>query len=265
MRFQRRCSVSNLLISWALAIFAVLTAPAVAQDEGNLIQNGSFEAVDGFGFPEGWIVFPDPQPGSIQVGEGGDAPEGNRFLVLNNDPTGNNFQNPQHMVSQDLPQLPIEAIGIGLEFGAFIALDQQNPAPDGGLEIKIIAQSQPQQPLLSVRPRVPADGAFHPIQGQFDLSPELFPGGPEPLVLVIEKSAPGQVRVDDVTLVELPPQIADLEVNGISPNEGHVFGGSEDAQESGFDLITDNPVPGTTDLPSLAAVVAGVVAINSRA
>jgi hypothetical protein len=34
-----------------------------------------------------------------------------------------------------------------------------------------------------------------------------------------------------------------------------VFGGSEEARASGFDLITDNPVPGTTGLPSLAALV----------
>ena len=45
-------------------------------------------------------------------------------------------------------------------------------------------------------------------------------------------------------------------IAGISCGCADVFGGSEDAEASGFDLITDNPVPGTTGMPSLASVVA---------
>lgn len=44
-------------------------------------------------------------------------------------------------------------------------------------------------------------------------------------------------------------------IAGVSCGCADVFGGSEDAKASGFDLITDNPVPGTTGLPSLAALV----------
>ncbi len=40
-------------------------------------------------------------------------------------------------------------------------------------------------------------------------------------------------------------------VAGVSCGCADVFGGSEDAQKSGFELITDNPVPGTMRLPSL--------------
>lgn len=43
-------------------------------------------------------------------------------------------------------------------------------------------------------------------------------------------------------------------IAGVSCGCADVFGGGEDAQASGFDLITDNPVPGTTGLPSLAAL-----------
>ena len=43
-------------------------------------------------------------------------------------------------------------------------------------------------------------------------------------------------------------------IAGVSCGCADVFGGSEDAKASGFDLITDNPVPGTTGLPSLAAL-----------
>lgn len=45
-------------------------------------------------------------------------------------------------------------------------------------------------------------------------------------------------------------------IAGVSCGCADVFGGGEEAQASGFDLITDNPVPGTTGLPSLAALVA---------
>ena len=40
-------------------------------------------------------------------------------------------------------------------------------------------------------------------------------------------------------------------VAGVSCGCADVFGASEDVAKSGFDLITDNPVPGTTGLPSL--------------
>lgn len=44
-------------------------------------------------------------------------------------------------------------------------------------------------------------------------------------------------------------------IAGISCACADVFGGSEEAKANGFDLITDNPVPGTTGLPSLAALI----------
>ena len=44
-------------------------------------------------------------------------------------------------------------------------------------------------------------------------------------------------------------------IAGVSCGCADVFGGGDDAKASGFDLITDNPVPGTTGLPSLATLV----------
>lgn len=46
-------------------------------------------------------------------------------------------------------------------------------------------------------------------------------------------------------------------VAGISSGCADVFGGREDAVKSGFDLVTDNSVPGTSGLPSIAALAAG--------
>ncbi len=40
-------------------------------------------------------------------------------------------------------------------------------------------------------------------------------------------------------------------VAGVSCGCADVFGGKEEAEKAGLDLITDNPVPGTPGLPSL--------------
>ncbi len=45
-------------------------------------------------------------------------------------------------------------------------------------------------------------------------------------------------------------------VAGVSCGCADVFGGTEDAEQSGFELIKDNPVPGTTGLPSLRNLAA---------
>ena len=44
-------------------------------------------------------------------------------------------------------------------------------------------------------------------------------------------------------------------VAGISCGCAEVFGATEEAEKSGFDLIKDNPVPGTSGLPSLEKLV----------
>lgn len=45
-------------------------------------------------------------------------------------------------------------------------------------------------------------------------------------------------------------------VAGISCGCADVFGGREAAEKAGFDLITDNSVPGTSGLPSIARIAA---------
>jgi hypothetical protein len=45
-------------------------------------------------------------------------------------------------------------------------------------------------------------------------------------------------------------------VAGVSCGCADVFGATEDAVKSGFDLIKDNAVPGTTGLPSLRNLIA---------
>lgn len=45
-------------------------------------------------------------------------------------------------------------------------------------------------------------------------------------------------------------------VAGVSCGCADVFGARDTAQQSGFDLIKNNPVPGTSGLPSLRALVA---------
>ncbi len=45
-------------------------------------------------------------------------------------------------------------------------------------------------------------------------------------------------------------------VAGASCGCAEVFGATEEVKKSGFDLIKDNPVPGTTGLPSLQRLLA---------
>jgi hypothetical protein len=52
-------------------------------------------------------------------------------------------------------------------------------------------------------------------------------------------------------------------VAGVSCGCADVFGAREDAEKNGFDLVTDNSVPGTSGLPSIAQLVADGYAIYS--
>ncbi len=60
----------------------------------------------------------------------------------------------------------------------------------------------------------------------------------------------GELSKEDHPAHALFEEVKD-NVAGVSCGCADVFGGAEDAKKSGFELITDNPVPGTTGLPSL--------------
>jgi len=51
-------------------------------------------------------------------------------------------------------------------------------------------------------------------------------------------------------------QAVEDQVVGISCGCADVFGAREEAEKAGFDLITDNRVPGTSGLPSIAQIAA---------
>ena len=60
----------------------------------------------------------------------------------------------------------------------------------------------------------------------------------------------GELSKADHPAYELFQEVKDT-VAGVSCGCADVFGGVDDAEKSGFDLIKDNPVPGTSGLPSL--------------
>ncbi len=60
----------------------------------------------------------------------------------------------------------------------------------------------------------------------------------------------GELSKEDHPAHALFEEVKD-KVAGISCGCADVFGGSEEAEMSGFELIKGNPVPGTTGLPSL--------------
>ena len=65
----------------------------------------------------------------------------------------------------------------------------------------------------------------------------------------------GEVSKSDHPAHALFEEIKDT-VAGVSCGCADVFGATEDAERSGFDLIKDNPAPGTPGLPSLQRLVA---------
>ena len=60
----------------------------------------------------------------------------------------------------------------------------------------------------------------------------------------------GELQKEDHPAHALFNEVKD-QVAGVSCGCADVFGGREEAEKSGFDLITDNQVPNTTGLPSL--------------
>ena len=60
----------------------------------------------------------------------------------------------------------------------------------------------------------------------------------------------GELSKADHPAHELFEEVKDT-VAGVSCGCADVFGGADDAENSGFDLIKNNPVPGTSGLPSL--------------
>ncbi len=65
----------------------------------------------------------------------------------------------------------------------------------------------------------------------------------------------GEVSESDHAAHALFEEVKD-KVAGVSCGCADVFGATEDAEKSGFDLIKDNPVPGTPGLPSLQKLAA---------
>ena len=65
----------------------------------------------------------------------------------------------------------------------------------------------------------------------------------------------GEITRPDHPAAALFQAVAD-KVAGVSCGCADVFGATAAAEASGFDLIQENPVPGTTGLPSLRKLVA---------
>lgn len=65
----------------------------------------------------------------------------------------------------------------------------------------------------------------------------------------------GQLSNPEHPFHELFNAVSDR-VAGVSCGCANVFGAAEEAEKNGFDLVRDNPVPGTPGLPSLRNLVA---------
>ena len=65
----------------------------------------------------------------------------------------------------------------------------------------------------------------------------------------------GELSKDDHPAHELFEAVKDV-VAGVSCGCADVFGATEEAEKSGFELIKDNPIPGTSGLASLRSLAA---------
>ncbi len=65
----------------------------------------------------------------------------------------------------------------------------------------------------------------------------------------------GEIVKEDHPAHDLYREVED-KVAGVSCGCAEVFGATEEAERSGFDLIKDNAVPGTSGLPSLRELAA---------
>lgn len=65
----------------------------------------------------------------------------------------------------------------------------------------------------------------------------------------------GELSKDDHPAHELFEAVKDV-VAGVSCGCADVFGATEEAEKSGFELIKDNPIPGTSGLASLRNLAA---------
>jgi len=65
----------------------------------------------------------------------------------------------------------------------------------------------------------------------------------------------GEVTREDHPAHALYKAVEDI-VAGVSCGCADVFGASAEAEKAGLDFISDNPVPGTTGLPSLQSLTA---------
>jgi hypothetical protein len=64
----------------------------------------------------------------------------------------------------------------------------------------------------------------------------------------------GELTKKDHPVHDLFEAVKD-QVAGVSCGCADVFGGSEEAQKSGFDLIKNNPIPGTSGLTSFRTLI----------
>ncbi len=213
--------------SWGLfplAICIALGIPLSAQFElgPNFIENGSFEVQTVPGIPDAWNFDPN-FPQSMLLVAGG--PDGAFYLQLDQDYTGQNFNVPVPMVSQQMSLFPVEAIPSEIIFSGWIAIPPGSPVAVSQVEAILHLSNNSQQldiPIQIDPGPIPPDGTFHPFETPVALPPDPFSGQSVLWVdLFIVKSGPGQICFDDIQLLQPPPLTFSP-----SPDTGSEVGGT---------------------------------------
>lgn len=175
------------------------------------------------GIPDLWN-FDENVPQSMQLLPGGE--NGSSYLLLDQDFTGENFNNPVPMIGQQMATFPVDVLPLEVVLSGWLAIPGGSPIGlhQMGAVLKLRNNSQEVDIPIQIDPGpIPLDGTFHPFTTLVPLPPDPFSGQPVLWAdLILVKSGPGQICFDGLQL-GLPPVLTFQP----SPDTGSELGGTE--------------------------------------
>lgn len=196
--------MKNLLFALALCL-----GMTEAMSQSNLLQNGDFEGGQNQHIPEAWQPHPGTGPESVRVVQG-DTPNGQKYLLIDQHPDGQQWNNPAPMIINPLDEIPPGFNFDQLNLNGVVSFQSPNEVqipPIGFLIVFFQDQGGQPQPIAETEffiedPNVwQSDGQFRPFQKIVNIPNDVDNSKPLFLDLVILKQTPGQVCLDNLRLV----------------------------------------------------------------
>jgi len=203
-------------------LLAIASLSLSGQVEINLIQKGGFDDLNGPNQPADWNVNAF-NPQSIEFPNNG----GNVVCLFDQDPNGQNFNNPVRLIDQFMPGFPLENPPSEVFFSGQVARPPGTPATLGSIrfEIHFFTNSSFIIVEIVIDPaNIPDDGQLHPFQGSLQFPPNFFTENNfNQAYFAITKVENGPIIVDDLFL---SPGGAPRTFE-VFPGSGPLIGGTE--------------------------------------